>query len=86
MTVQTYHIEGLSCAGCATSATSMLSHIEGIKTVHVNFASKAATIELEEAKEELVSLELMNKELAKVGFQLVPKTAEAEEDLAKKKD
>lgn len=86
MTVQTYHIEGLSCAGCAASASSMLSQIEGVKTVHVNFASKSATVELEAEKEALITLAVLNKELAKVGFNLLEKTAEAGEDLAKKKD
>lgn len=41
---KTYHIEGLSCGGCASALTKMLTKDENIEAVEVNLEQKEACI------------------------------------------
>jgi len=42
---KTFPILKLSCASCASSSQSILSHVEGVSNVSVNFANATAFIE-----------------------------------------
>lgn len=39
-------IEGMSCAGCASSIERAMASIEGVGKSHVNFATKTAFFEI----------------------------------------
>lgn len=65
--LQTYHIEGLSCAACAVSSQKVLQKTQGVALARVNFATKTATVEFQASD---VSLDVLNQRLQKLGFQL----------------
>lgn len=67
--IKTYNIEGLSCAACAVSSQKILSKIEGIENVRVNYATARAVLEFEKD----IDLEILNGKLQKAGFKLVSK-------------
>jgi Cu2+-exporting ATPase len=72
--IKTYNIEGLSCASCATSAQKILSKIDGIQSVRVNYASFTAVVESEYE----IELSVLNEKLGRVGYRLYPKNKEAQ--------
>jgi len=48
----TFQVEGMSCAiGCAKVIEKKLAHLEGVKTATVDFESKTATIEFDDARQ-----------------------------------
>jgi Cu2+-exporting ATPase len=72
--IKTYNIEGLSCASCATSAQKILSKIDGIQSVRVNYASFTAVVKSEYE----IELSVLNEKLGRVGYSLYPKNKEAQ--------
>lgn len=42
-----YEVEGMTCASCASSVESILSHVEGVKSANVNFADSSVLVEHE---------------------------------------
>ncbi len=40
----TYHIDGMSCGGCATTVKNKLSAVSGVTSVQVDLAKKEAEI------------------------------------------
>jgi copper chaperone len=40
----TYHIDGMTCGGCATAVKNKLSNTYGVTSVHVDLAKKEAEI------------------------------------------
>ena len=71
--IEIYNIKGLSCAACANSVQRRLSKMESISKVKVNYATQTAVIESSNS----LSMELMNVQLKKLGFELYPKTKKA---------
>lgn len=65
---ETYRVEGMSCASCAMSVETMLSSINGIKTVSVNYANKLALVEYD--KSQTAESELKNA-ISQIGYSLV---------------
>ncbi|MBL7700234.1 MAG: cation transporter [Chitinophagaceae bacterium] len=43
---QTYHVSGMTCAGCQAKVQSLLSKVEGVKNVSINLPTGTATIEM----------------------------------------
>jgi Cu2+-exporting ATPase len=72
--IKTYNIEGLSCASCATSAQKILSKVDGIQSVRVNYASFTAVVESEYE----IELSVLNEKLGRVGYSMYPKNKEAQ--------
>jgi len=68
--METYNIEGLNCAACATSAQKVLSKTEGVEMVRVNYATKTAAVEYGSS----LSIEDLNQRLEKLGYQLHERT------------
>ena len=71
--IKTYKVEGLSCAACAISTQKMLSRIDGVQTVRVNYASATAVLEMDHE----IELELLNQKINKAGYNLYPKSKDA---------
>lgn len=44
--IHQYEITGMTCSGCAANVTKTLEQVPGVKSVKVNLAEKAATIEM----------------------------------------
>ena len=40
----TYHIDGMSCGGCATTVKNKLSAVKGVTSVNVDLGKKQAEI------------------------------------------
>jgi len=73
--IKTYNIEGLSCAACANSAQKILSRVEGVVHVRVNYAASKAVIESDFE----IDKDLLNEKLSKVGYHLIEKNKNSHE-------
>lgn len=65
MTTKTYTINGMHCASCSTIITKKLSKLDGMGEVNVNFATEKAKVNFDSEK---VNLDVMNNEIAKLGY------------------
>ena len=76
---QTFPVTGMTCAGCASSVESILSHTEGVAKASVNFASSSVLVEYDKA---LSPADLQNA-LRSVGYDLIVDAApqEAQQEL-----
>lgn len=63
---KTYKVRGMTCASCASSATSMLSHVDGVKKAEVNFATNEANITYKDD----IPFDVLRNALQQVGFDL----------------
>lgn len=64
-------VTGMSCAACAVSVESTLSHMEGVRSASVNYATHSAQVVLE--KEE-VDLSTLKKAIQSIGYDLLIET------------
>ena len=64
---ETFPVTGMTCAGCASSVESILSHTEGVANASVNFASSSVLVEYDKA---LSPADLQNA-LRSVGYDLI---------------
>lgn len=67
MTTETFKIEGMHCASCASVITKRLSAIPHIKSVSVNYGTEKAKVEFDH---EHVSINSMNDVIGKLGYSL----------------
>ncbi len=56
MQTTTFKITGMTCGGCVSAVTKVLSAVDGVETANVSLASNAATIEFDERKTDLFRL------------------------------
>ena len=77
MSIQTevYKVEGMTCAACARSVETYLSHAEGIRSVSVNFADHSVQVAFDPEK---TGFSAMDATLDEIGFGLAPDEAAAE--------
>ena len=68
MKKQTLQVKGMHCASCATIISQKISKLDGVKRVDVNVATEQAQLEFDSSK---VSLEKMNGEIGKLGYEFV---------------
>lgn len=74
---QTFRVEGMSCASCASSINTLLSASEGILSANVNLAMENVAIEWDTEK---ISLEQIEHLVGTLGFNLVIKELTNEEE------
>ncbi|WPZ10947.1 heavy metal translocating P-type ATPase [Roseivirga spongicola] len=82
ITKQSFPVTGMTCAACAGSVESILSHTEGVTNANVNFASSSVLVEYDTALE---PSDLQNA-LRSVGYDLIVDAedpSEAQETLQK---
>lgn len=60
------HIEGMHCGACATGIQMLVSQMDGIKSVFVDYEGKKGTVEFDQAKS---SKEAIIKAIAELGYQ-----------------
>lgn len=65
MTTKTFTVNGMHCASCSAIITKKLSKLDGVGEVTVNFATEKAKINFDSEK---VNLDVMNNEIAKLGY------------------
>lgn len=61
---QTFPIIGMHCAACKTLIEKLVSRVDGVKSVNVNYASEKMVIEYDKA---LVTLDILKKAVASAG-------------------
>jgi len=65
MAIQTFKIQGMHCASCASIIERTLSKTEGVKKIEVNFAMETARVDFDEQK---ITLESMNARIKNLGY------------------
>jgi copper chaperone CopZ len=65
----TYHIDGMSCGGCATTVTNKLSAAPGITSVQVDLTTKEAEITSSQA----VNVDKLQEALSNTGYTISEK-------------
>lgn len=73
----TLPVEGMSCAGCASSVESVIKSVEGVQNVGVNYANQTAWIELDS---KAIRIEDIRKAVQSAGYDLLPGEMEAEKE------
>ncbi|MEK7480717.1 MAG: heavy metal-associated domain-containing protein [Patescibacteria group bacterium] len=61
-------IEGMHCGSCATGIQMLVSQMDGVSSIFVDYESKKGTVEFDEAK---VSREQIIKEIEGLGYKAV---------------
>lgn len=80
----TFPVTGMTCAACASSVESILSHVEGVKSAVVNFASNSVLVEYQKQTKEAA----LKKALQDIGYDLLIDEADPatkQEELAQQK-
>ncbi len=78
MVKEAFPVTGMSCAACASSVESILSHTKGVQQAEVNFATELVWVEYEES----LSPEDLHEALKKVGYGLLWSNDESGDELA----
>ena len=78
MVKEAFPVTGMSCAACASSVESILSHTKGVQQAEVNFATELVWVEYEES----LSPEDLHEALKKVGYGLLWSDDESGDELA----
>lgn len=63
-----FPVTGMTCAACAVSVESMLSHTPGVMNAGVNFASQTAWAEFDP---EIATLDALQKSIQSIGYDLI---------------
>ena len=64
---KSFPVTGMTCAACASSVESILSHTEGVNDAQVNFASSSVLVDYDEATTE----EQLQNALRQVGYDII---------------
>ncbi|ARS38091.1 heavy metal translocating P-type ATPase [Pontibacter actiniarum] len=72
-----YEIEGMTCASCANSVESILSHVEGVKSASVNFADSSVLVEHEP---DVATPEKLQAAVEEIGYSLIINQKAGEEN------
>lgn len=59
------HIEGMHCGACATGIQMLVSQIDGVQSVFVDYEGKKGTVEFDSAK---TNKEAIIKAIAELGY------------------
>lgn len=60
------HIEGMHCGSCATGIQMLVSQMEGVQSIFVDYNGKKGSIEYDPAK---VSKEQITESIKELGYQ-----------------
>lgn len=60
------HIEGMHCGSCATGIQMLVSQMEGVQSIFVDYNGKKGTVEYDPAK---VSKEQIVQSIGELGYQ-----------------
>jgi Cu2+-exporting ATPase len=63
-----FDIEGMTCASCANSIESILSHVEGVQSAEVNFADSSVLVAFDP---DVASAKSMQDAVKSIGYGLI---------------
>jgi Cu2+-exporting ATPase len=63
-----FDIEGMTCASCANSIESILSHVEGVQSAEVNFADSSVLVAFDP---HVASAKSMQEAVKSIGYELI---------------
>ena len=63
-----YEVAGMTCASCASSVESILSHVEGVKSANVNFADSSVLVTYEP---DVATDKKMQDAVKDIGYELI---------------
>lgn len=67
----TFEVEGMSCAvGCAKVIEGKLAKLDGVKNAKVDFETKTATVEFDDAKQNAPAIQKMVEEIAEGAYKV----------------
>ncbi len=69
MATRQFQIKGMSCAACAAAVERVLAKAEGVQVAQVNFAAEQATVEFDQRK---VHVDSLQQAVSKAGFEAIP--------------
>lgn len=64
----TLSIKGMTCASCAITIEKVISKLDGVSAVNVNFATEKASVEYEPEK---ISISRINDAIKKYGYEIL---------------
>ena len=64
-----YNVEGMHCGACATGIEMYLSNTEGVKSARVNYGTKKAEIEFDDA---VINDDGISKTVSELGYKINP--------------
>jgi len=83
----TFQVEGMSCAiGCAKVIEGKLAKMDGVKNAKVDFDSKTATLEFDDAKQNTESIKKMVEEIADGAYKVENMTVAKEVAMVEQDD
>lgn len=71
----TYHVTGMTCAACANSIETILSHTEGVEDIAVNYASNKVSITYDKTQ---LTFPEIKKTIQSVGYDFIEETISEE--------
>ncbi len=78
MEKQIFIVKGMHCASCSAVITDKIKKLDGIKNINVNLATEKAQVEFDDGK---ISLEKMNQEISKLGYEFISDNKVQNEDI-----
>ncbi|MCX6807858.1 MAG: heavy metal translocating P-type ATPase [Patescibacteria group bacterium] len=75
MIKESFAVRGMHCASCSVIIKNTLEKLSGIKNCDVNFATEKVVISYDP---EIVSIDLMNAEIVKLGYSFLPNEKKSE--------
>ena len=65
MTNLKFHVEGMHCGACATGIQMLVSQMEGVKSIFVDYDKKEGSVEFDSAK---TNQEAILKSIEELGY------------------
>lgn len=78
-----FDVDGMTCASCASSVESILSHVEGVRSAQVNFANSSVLVEFDP---KVASKKAMKDAVEDIGYELVLDGQENQEEKKEKEE
>jgi len=79
---ETFPVTGMTCAACASSVETILTHTDGVKSAAVNFATNTVQVEYDQS----TNPNLLNEALTAIGYGLIINSKDINESIENEQD
>jgi Cu2+-exporting ATPase len=79
---QTFPVTGMTCAACASSVETILTHTDGVQSAVVNFATNTVQVEYNQT----TNPDLLNEALTAIGYGLIINSKDIHESIENEQD
>ncbi|WP_268033722.1 heavy metal translocating P-type ATPase [Algoriphagus sp. PAP.12] len=79
---QTFPVTGMTCAACASSVETILTHTDGVQSAVVNFATNTVQVEYNQT----TNPDLLNEALTAIGYGLIINSKDINESIENEQD